>query len=176
MTQFRDTVSSSLNYCPIFVMGIVIATNSENFSWKSQQIHKLRNFIFIDSLKFEYFLFLPLTMTCLMSRMTPQVSPYKIIMYHFEEDMHIIKVKKFQNFISSNIWIITFFQALGSIWTPRWHLKVNKIWSNYISQWQWSKPGHQKLYCVGNNYILIEVKLKMIIKAIYTYLIFDNEL
>ena len=32
MTLFRDTVSSSWNCCPIFVMGIVITTNSYNFS------------------------------------------------------------------------------------------------------------------------------------------------
>ena len=99
------------HYYKFWKFQLKVSTNTHN---------KLCNFIFIDSMEFEYFLFLLLTMTYLMARMTSQVSPNKVIMVSFRRGHAYIYNKsqwnsEFHPKLFLNYYI---FQALGFILGP----------------------------------------------------------
>ena len=85
-------------------------------------------------------------------------------------------VKKFQNFISSNFWIITFFQALWSIWTQRWHLKVNYRMSAtrmVIPKNAWISArlsGRTPTVNLGSSFSKLKSVLNRICKAVWLVL------
>ena len=88
-------------------------------------------------LEFEYFLFLPLTMTCLMSRMTSQVSPSKVNMVSLRRGHACNKSQKKIRILSQIVFELLHFFKLWGPFGPHdgtWRLKTNLAFkkSSYI--------------------------------------------